>query len=316
MDQASAQRRVLITGAGPIASVGIGREDFWQGIAEDRVGIAPSERLADTGPFPAVGECWDFAAEDFLTSKKTYLDRCSELVLCSCILALEDAALEQGEIAPERLGIGFGTAFGCLESMTNHSARVQAKGVRFGSPMIFTHTMANAPTAIACIEYGIRGPAATLCAGSASGACALEFALRRLREADADMMLAGGADALGSALINALPADSDPPPGEGACMFLLERAEHAYARGARVIGELVSVHVAGLGGANTGADTGANTGEAPPYGHTFGARVPLELCALLGTGDDGQRVTVSVCSDAGGVTGPAATAVAECGDSR
>lgn len=306
MGSTAADNRVVITGAGPIASIGIGREDFLQGLLEGREGIGPSERLSDAGAFAAVGECWDFAAEDFLVSKKTYLDRCSELVLCSCILALGDAGLDYQEIDSERLGISLGTAFGCLESMTNHSARVQAKGVRFGSPMIFTHTMANAPASIACIEYGIRGPAATLCAGSASGACALEFALRRIRDGDADIMLAGGADALSSVLLAGLRPDYGVVPGEGACMLVLEPREGALARGARILAELVSVSVTGSAG-----DKHATT---PTYGHTFGASVPLELCAGLTADTAGRTLTVALEADVFGVPGPAAEVVIVCGD--
>lgn len=308
MESTAADNRVVITGAGPIASVGIGREDFLQGLLEGREGVGPSERLAETGGFSAVAECWDFSAEDFLTSKKTYLDRCSELVLCSCILALEDGALDYRQIDSERLGISLGTAFGCLESMTNHSARVQAKGVRFGSPMIFTHTMANAPTSIACIEYTVRGPAATLCAGSASGACALEFALRRIREGDADIMLAGGADALSGVLLAGLSRDCGTTPGEGACMLVLEARDAALGRGARILAELASVSVTGSAG-----EVEAVT---PAYGHTFGASVPLGLCAGLGAGAAGEAVTVAVEADAFGVAGPAAEAIIVCGDGQ
>jgi len=306
MESTATDNRVVITGAGPITSVGIGREDFLEGLAEGREGVGPSERLADTGAFIAVAECFDFAAEDFLVSKKTYLDRCAELVLCSCILALQDAGLDYQQIDSERLGISLGTAFGCLESMTNHSARVQAKGVRFGSPMIFTHTMANAPTSIACIEYGIRGPAATWCAGSASGACALEFALRRIRDGDADIMLAGGADALSSVLLAGLSPDSGIVPGEGACMLVLEPREGAVARGAWILAELVSVSVTG--------SAGDKHATIPAYGHTFGATVPLELCAGLTVENAGRTLRIELAADEFGLRGPGATAVIVCGD--
>ena len=308
MESTAKGNRVVITGAGPITSVGIGREDFLEGLAEGREGVGPSERLTESGAFAGVGECWDFAAEDFLVSKKTYLDRCAELVLCSCILALGDAGLDYQQIDSERLGISLGTAFGCLESMTNHSARVQAKGVRFGSPMIFTHTMANAPASIACIEYGIRGPAATLCAGSASGACALEFALRRVRDRDADIMLAGGADALSSVLLAGLRPESGIVPGEGACMLVLEPREGAVARGARIMAELVSVSVTG--------SIGEGDATYSAYGHTFGASVPLDLCAGLAADNAGRTLTATLEADVFGVAGPAAEVVIVCGDGQ
>jgi len=323
----SENQRVVISGAGPIASVGIGREDFLKGLREGRVAIGACERLTDTAGFAEVAECWDFAVEDYLISKKTYLDRCSELALAACALAFADAGLVWSELDGDRIGLCLGTAYGCLEALSNHSARVQTKGLRFGSPMIFTHAMANSPTALVAIEYGIHGPAGTFCAGSIAAACALEFALRRVRAGDADYILAGGCEALSVALLSGLAGsdklEPDFVPGEGGCILMLERMDTAAARGAEILAEIASVGLAVATEANPDAALDAACRQAgltdmppvfapPAYGHTFGASMALDICAAIGGLDSyasGDCVAVMGRSSLGDIHGPAAAII-------
>ena len=322
------QPTIAITAAGPIASIGVGRRDFLEGLRDKRDGIGPSQRLADTGRFTEFAECWDFAFEDCVDTKKTYLDRCSELAIAACALALEDADLDPSDLDGDRIGLALGTAFGCLESMTNHSARVHTKGLRFGSPMIFTHTMPNSPTGLAAIEYRIRGPMATFCAGSMSAACAIEFALLRLAAGDADYMLAGGCDALSAALLNGLPAPAEGAadfiPGEGACVLLLETVASAVARGVEPLAEIAAVGnavstEASRDAALRAACLQARLTETPPvfpspsaYGHTFAASVTLDICAAieaLHTQADGEHLAVTASSEPKRACGPSAAVI-------
>ena len=90
----SSPHRVVVTGIGPICAIGIGREDFSSGLFAGREGRRAPERLQGEWPnLPLIAECLDFVVEDYLETEKTYLDRCSELVLASCALLLEKAAL-------------------------------------------------------------------------------------------------------------------------------------------------------------------------------------------------------------------------------
>ena len=127
---------VVITGLGPISAIGIGREDFLNGIEEQRTAIRPLERLpAERWPGLLAAECLDFAVEDYLESEKTYLDRASELALAACHLALEDAELNRAAVDPDRFGLALGTAYGCLDSMARHTDRLAQKGARFKETM-------------------------------------------------------------------------------------------------------------------------------------------------------------------------------------
>jgi 3-oxoacyl-[acyl-carrier-protein] synthase II len=278
----SPHRRVAITGLAPISAVGIGRDDFWQGLAEGREGRRPPERLQGVpAALPLLAECLDFVVEDYLESQKTYLDRCSQLVLAACGLAFEDAGLAWRDLDHPRVALSLGTAFGCLDSWTSVTARVQARGVRMASPVVFTHSFINTPASLAAIEYALQGPAATWCAGDLSAAVALQYALDLIRDGRADVALAGGADALSLPLLaaqGAEPLGDTRVSGEGACLLVLEPLDAATGRGARVLGELAEV------------DLAPPPAAAPPfiapqtYGNTFGASLALDLAAALQPG--------------------------------
>jgi len=279
--------RVVVTGLGPISAIGIGRHDFWQGIAEGRDGRrAPEGDYGSLASTPLVAECLDFFVEDYLESEKTYLDRCSEFVLAACALALEDADLDWRELDHARFGLLLGTAYGCLDSMQNVTERVQGKGMRFASPMIFTHGFANSASSLAAIEYKVQGPATAICAGDTSSGAALQYALDIVRWGRADVMLAGGVDVLSEALLRGLDASvrgADIVPGEGACLLVLERAEDAVQRGANILGELAEV---GLGHPHSATAAALTNGarRLPPvltYGHTFGAELALRAGSAL-----------------------------------
>ena len=272
-----AGRRVVIAGLAPISAIGIGREDFAAGLREGREGRRPPERLVEGHSLSLLAECLDFVVEDYLESEKTYLDRCSELALAACALAWQDAGLDWRSLSRPLMGLCLGTAYGCLDSMQNMTDRVQTKGVRFGSPVIFTHSFANSPTSLAAIEYEMQGPTSTFCVGDVSAGSALDYAWRLVADGRAEVMLAGGVEALSVAMLRGL-ADSGYTPGEGACMLVLESAEHARDRGAAVLAEIVACSLQ-----EAGEGTAANELWRAPeqLGHTFGAALALDLAAGL-----------------------------------
>jgi 3-oxoacyl-[acyl-carrier-protein] synthase II len=240
---------VAITGIGPICSLGVGAADFLAGLDEGRAGLRELGRVPATG-FPGLhaAECLDFAVEDYLESEKTYLDRASELALAGCHLALEDAGIDRAGLDKDRFGLALGTAYGCLDSMARHTERLAQKGAKFTSPVIFQHSYANTPTSLCAIEYDIQGPAATFCDRALSGATAVQYAFDLLRADSADVVLAGGVEALSPTLLEGWRETGllDRPgfvPGEGAGLLALETAAHAANRQARVRARLLAVSV-------------------------------------------------------------------------
>lgn len=276
--------RIAVTGIGAVHGLGTGVELLLDALREGR---APEADLLEA----------DYAPEAFRESSKTYMDPCSDLALAACYLAVRDAGLmpegaEHPEFASDRPGSSLGTAYGTLESMLNMTGRVQQRGLRFGSPMIFTHAFINTPAALIAIEYDLRGPNMTHSMGDASSAVALAYALTMMRAWRTDIMLVGGADALSEPLIAAMDEQGfDAVMAEGAAIMVLETADHAAARGAPPLAE--------LRGAACLAPCRDDAGEraliaagvecarvidaATVCGHTFGASVALSsvCCAAL-----------------------------------
>jgi 3-oxoacyl-[acyl-carrier-protein] synthase II len=193
--------RIAITGIGAVSGLGPTVEPIVDAL---RAGDAPKDDLLEA----------DYDPEDFRESSKTYMDPCSDHALTACYLAVRDAGLgwEAGEhpgFDSERMGASIGTAFGTLESMLNMTGRVRQKGLRFGSPMIFTHAFINTPAALIAIEYELQGPNMTHSLGDASSAAAVAYALTMMRAGRADLMLVGGCEALSDPLIAAMDAKAD-----------------------------------------------------------------------------------------------------------
>ncbi|MFQ5808920.1 MAG: beta-ketoacyl-[acyl-carrier-protein] synthase family protein [Armatimonadota bacterium] len=261
---------VVITGVGPISAIGIGREDFFAGLAEGRIGIRPAETV-DTSELPSelAAECLDFFIEDYIESEKTYLDRTSAFALAGCQLALDDAGLDARAMDHERIGLSLGTGCGCMKTMHDYYARVAAKGPRFASSVLFPHSYANTPASLVSIEYRIMGPTNTVCTGAASALSAIAYAFDLLRHDRIDAMLAGGVDSVSEPLLRGLSAQGMLSPadggeeaarpfdarrngcvlGEGAGLLLMERADCAEQRGAKPLGKLL-----GYGMAQGGAE--------------------------------------------------------------
>ncbi len=297
---------VVITGLGLIHGLGLGVSALLEAVSE-RGGARGVGAGAPTYEQEiAAVECSDFEPEDYRESSKTYLDRCSDLTLGACYLAVRDAELAWQDGEHPRWGVSLGTAYGCLESMLNMSGRVQQKGMRFGSPVIFTHSFANSPGALAAIEYDFQGPCMTHCVGDLAGAVALEYALTALRLGRADLVLAGGVEAMSRPLLAGIDRDSlDGIPAEGAAIFAVETAEHAAARGASPLAELAGAAVlAGCGDEGALARAlgdaraeSAEVAEAPAAcGHTFGAEFALDAAVCVGLltqGHEGPLAAVS-----------------------
>ena len=314
------QHRALIVGIAPIASMGIGREDFSEGLTQGREGIQEVQSFNPAAyDFGLAAECLDFALEDYLESEKTYLDRCSELTLAACALALDDAGLEPGDLDSERVGLVLGTAYGALDTMWAHTQRVQKSGLRRASSVLFLHSFVNTPISLASIEFGVRGPVTCFCSGMASSGASLQFARDLVADGRSDLVLAGGVDALSELLYSALAEEGrlgpEFVPGEGAALLALMPEAVAADREMPALGELVSVGLA-TDPANPWSAAWAAEEQAlaeaslsrpdvrvftPPeqYGKPFGATFGMHVCAAVCEGLGEQAVLISERDPAG-----------------
>jgi 3-oxoacyl-[acyl-carrier-protein] synthase II len=178
------------------------------------------------------------------------LDRICRLFLAASCLAVEDAELTIERADADRVGLSFGTGLGCLLSDAEFYDRVVEHGPAAASPRVFAYTVSSAAAGEVSIALGIQGPNVTSHMGLAAGVGAIGYGCDLLQLGKADVVLAGGADANGAALMQALrdmglakPAEAARPfrdavagvwPSEGAAVAVLELEERARARGARV----------------------------------------------------------------------------------
>lgn len=268
-------RRVVITGAGPVSAIGIGRQAFLQAMRTGQDGIGPAAGGGPAGVTSALaGEVRGFDVRDYLETEKPYLDRASQLAFAAMSLALEDADLDLRAMNRADIGLVLGSAYGCLESQALFFADFLEKGPRFVKPILFPHTYANTTISLLAIDYGLSGYHLAVASGATSSAAALLQAADLVRSGRCPVVLAGGVDALsplrrraGELTCRVSPRDGTGSercapfdlarngcvPGEGAAVLVLESADHAAARGARILGEWA--------GGSTGADLSLHTGQ-------------------------------------------------------
>ena len=261
----SPRRRAVITGIGPIAACGIGREACWNGIHEGRSGIAPVTHF-DASIFHArnAGEVrdWD-PAQFFPPHRLKRLDRYAQFAVASALLALEDARLPWSREAPDlRRGVSFGTALGGISNAEAEHARFLKKGPRGVNQTLALQVFGGSAHSNIAIECGFRGVGNTYSNSCASGAVAVGEALRYIRDGLADVIIAGGAEAplcpltFGSfdfiktmsrwqgdpAAFACRPFDKERDGfvmGEGVCSLVIEEHGHAVRRGARIYAEVL-----------------------------------------------------------------------------
>ncbi|MCZ7645753.1 MAG: hypothetical protein M5U26_10785 [Planctomycetota bacterium] len=256
--------RILLTGLGLVAAPAL--HDALDGKL-----AAPPERAPEITGFetpegaPAFGfEAPEFKLEAHLPHIKSFVDRTSAFALAAAKLALADAGLLEREARPAglELGCAYGTALGCLEAMEIFWKKVKANP-KFAAPLPFTHGYANSPSSLLCIEFGLKGAAATFSGEPLAGVEALLFARDQLRRGSASCVLVCASESLTRAahahawaekLLS--PSGALRPwqgydgavPGEGGACLVLETEASAAARGAQAHAELAAVQLAGGGG--------------------------------------------------------------------
>jgi 3-oxoacyl-[acyl-carrier-protein] synthase II len=256
-------RRVVVTGIGAITPIGIGTEGLWQGLQARRSVVGPITRF-DPGPFRSriAAEVADFHPTDFLEERRVRrLDRFGQFSIATARLALEDAGLDLAREDRERVGAMMGTALGGIGYAEEQYPGYLREGPRGVDPALALMVFAGASSCNLAISFGISGPNSTNGMSCASGTMAIGDGFRAITRNDADVMLAGGAEAplaplcFGAfAIIRAMstrneqPAEASRPfdrgrdgfvMAEGAAVLVLEERSRALARGARIYAEVL-----------------------------------------------------------------------------
>ncbi len=257
------RRRVVITGLGIVSPVGNSVEDAWQNILAGRSGIDRITRF-DVSSFPVqiAGEVRNFDIGQYLSPKEARrMDTFIHYGMAAGIQAIKDAGLEAHPANAERIGVAIGSGIGGLPLIENTHDEYLAGGVRKISPFFVPGSIINMISGNLSIMYGYKGPNIALVTACTTGTHSIGEAGRIIEYGDADIMIAGGAEATVSPLglggfcaARALSTRNDDPRtasrpwdkdrdgfvlGEGAGVLVLEEYEHAKARGARIYAELV-----------------------------------------------------------------------------
>jgi nodulation protein E len=248
-------RRIVITGMGCVSALGISARDTWAGMREGRGGIGPLTGLDDpTLRTPIAAQAHGFVASEHFDEKRlVLLDPVSQMALVAAREAVAQAGIGFGDVA-ERTAVIIGTGIGGASTQDQMARRLYAEKNPRVHPMAIVRVMPNAPASQISLEFGLRGPTFAVASACASSNHAIGQALLLLQTGQADVALAGGAEAcitLGTVkaweAMRVLADDTCRPfsqgrrglvLGEGAGVFVLETLEHAQARGAVILAEL------------------------------------------------------------------------------
>lgn len=263
---ASAPKRVVITGMGIMCAVGKDVESTWESLLAGKSGGGPITLFDATPDFACrIGcEVKDFDPLDYLDRREVKRhDRVSQFAVAASAEALASAGLDGPPAGgdPERFGVIFGTGIGGIATFEKQHRRLIEKGPGRVSPFFIPMFIPDISAGLISIRWGLKGPNYATVSACASSAHAIGDAMRHIRYGDADIMIAGGAEATitpmtfaGFSAMKAMSTRNDDPQGasrpfsadrdgfvmgEGAGAVVLESLEHAQARGANIFGEIV-----------------------------------------------------------------------------
>ncbi len=247
--------RVVISGIGVISPLGVGRDAFWDGLAEGRLAVRPIAGLeALPEAYRYAGQLGEFRPEDIIGSKGLkYLNDATRLLLCTAELARRDARLEISPDAAEDIGVVVASSFSNVGDCVGFYESLLSPGERTNA-LRFPNLFINIAGGNLAIRFGIRGLNTTVTNGATSSLDALQHGLTALRCGRARALLVGGLEVLSPPLVEGfwrtgvLGDTMAPRPfdrrrrglilAEGCGVLVLESAEAARGRGARVYGEV------------------------------------------------------------------------------
>ncbi len=260
---ASGRRRVVITGLGVVASVGTGKNEFWNAIKAGKSGVTMIESF-DTSAFTTrfAGEINDFDPSQYILPKRLKrMDRTSQLAVACSKMAVEDAGFDPATSGRDRTGVIIGTAMAGHGYILDQHTTLMEKGPMRINPFTALASFPDACAGNVSIELGVTGPSFSIATACSSASDACGYALEAIRSGQVDFFLMGGAEAsiypgilAAFCVARALSTRNDEPSkasrpfsrdrdgfvlGEGAGMLVLEEYEHAKKRGAHIYAEIL-----------------------------------------------------------------------------
>ena len=256
------KRRVVITGMGAVTPLGLTLEESWAAVKADTCGIGPITQYDTTNQkVKLAGEVRDFNPEQYIDKREVRkTDRFVQFALASAAQAMEHSGLVMENENSQRCGVVFASGIGGFSTIQNECLKGNEKGYDRVSPYFIPMAISNMAAGNIAIRFGFHGMCTCPVTACASGTNAVGDAFRQIRDGYADVILAGGTEATITSLavggftsLHALHTGSDPKRasipfdkersgfvmGEGAAALVLEEYEHAKARGANILAEVV-----------------------------------------------------------------------------
>ncbi len=256
-------KRVVITGVGAVTPVGIGKEEVWKNIKAGVCGVGPITRFdASEYACQIAAEVKDFDVTKYIDKKEAKrMDLFVQYAVAGAKMAVEDAGLSMENENPERVGCILGSGIGGIQTTCEQHTKLLEKGPGKVSPFMIPMMISNMAVGQVSIMFDCKGVNLTTVSACASGTDAIGQAFLAIQRDDADIIITGGAEATvtpislaGFSSMKALSTKNDDPQhaccpfdaerdgfimGEGSGIMVLEELEHAKARGAHIIAEVV-----------------------------------------------------------------------------
>ncbi len=258
------RNRVVITGLGAITVLGPTIKMFWENLLSGKSGIQRITTFdASQLPCQIAGEIPEFDPSQYMDRKEARrISRSAQMGLAAAINAFEDAGLKEVMPEPERAGVVFGTAIGGYERFDEGITALRTLGLERVNPFTIPSGIPNLTAFMISRQFQCFGPSNTITTACATGTQAVGEAMEFIRRGSADIVVAGGVEALireyaigGFSAMRALPVNFNDNPeaasrpfdakregfvfSEGAGALILENLEHALKRGARIYAEVV-----------------------------------------------------------------------------
>ena len=254
--------RVVVTGMGAITPIGNDVESFWQALKDKTLGIGPITYF-DTADFKCklAAEVKDFDAKAYMDPKTARrMEPFSQFAVAAAKQALDQSGIDMEKEDPFRVGVSVGSGIGSLQAMERSEKKLLEKGPSRVEPLLVPLMICNMAAGNVAIQFGLKGKCINVVTACATGTHSIGEAFRAIQYGEADVMVAGGTEAsitpigiAGFTSLTALNTTDDPKRasipfdkdrngfvmGEGAGVVVLESLEHAKARGANILAEVV-----------------------------------------------------------------------------
>lgn len=255
-------KRVVITGMGAVTPIGNNVEEFWSGIKTEKVGIDEITKF-NTEDFKVklAAEVKNLDFKDYMDFKEAKrMEDFSKYAVIASMEAFNQSGLNMEDEDPFRIGVSIGSGVGSLQVTEKEHSKMLERGPGRVNPLLIPMMISNMAAGNVSIKLGIKGKSINVVTACATGTHSIGEAFRTITHGDADAMVAGGTEGAvtgiaiaGFSSLTALTMSSDKNRasipfdkersgfvlGEGAGILVLEELEHAKARGANILGEIV-----------------------------------------------------------------------------